>query len=114
MAQSLQTVNPEYYQHKYETKLLKLAQKENLWQRFMLGEKMDTDVFLHTSIMLDKVYPINCEVKDYIWDKIEGKLQDKCPPKKQGFYVAKKMYEQVYEQPKSCDIIEQCVPKIEW
>lgn len=75
MPQSVQTISPEYYQEKYEKRLLNLANKENLWERFMLGEKMDKDLFLHTFFMIDKVCPINCEVYNFIWDKIEGNLK---------------------------------------
>lgn len=114
MPQSLQTINPQYYQEKYENKLINLAHKENLWDRFMLGEKMDKDMFLHTFLMGNKVCPSSCEMKDYIWDKIEGKLKDKCPPKKEGFYKVKKIYTQMYDVKEECDIIEECIPKIEW
>lgn len=114
MPQSLQTINPQYYQEKYENRLINLAHKENLWERFMLGEKMDKDMFLHTFLMGDKVCPSSCEMKDYIWDKIEGKLKDKCPPKKSGIYQAIQVYEKVIKKEDGCSVIEECVPKIEW
>lgn len=114
MPQSVQTLNPEHYQHKYENRLIQMAHKENLWERFMLGEKMDKDKFIHTFLMGEKVCPTSCEMKDYIWDKIEGKLKDKCPPKKEGFYTAKTVYEKIYEKEESCDIIEECTSKIEF
>lgn len=113
MPQSIQTLNPEHYQDKYEKRLIHMAHKENLWERFMLGEKMDKDKFLHTFLMGEKVCPTSCEMSDYIWDKIEGNLKD-CNLKKSGLHKIIKIYQEVKKTQDGCDAIEGCVPKIEW
>jgi hypothetical protein len=117
MPQSINTISPEYYRDKYENRLLKFVEKENMWKRFMLGEKMDEGRFLQTFMMYDKTCPESCSMLDYIWDKIEGKLQDKCPPKSKGFYTAIQVYKQETNEPtqeESCNIIGNCVTKTEW
>jgi len=114
MPQSLQNITPQSLQKDIEKNLLKLANKENLWQRFMLGDKIDENKFLFYSLMYKKLCPKNCTLYDYLWDKIKGKLKDKCPEPKEGFYTVKKIYTQEFQKEESCDIIDECTPKIEW
>ena len=114
MPQSINKVDPQYYQKKYDDLLIKQADAENLYQRFMLGEPLNTHKFLHTALMHEKVCVNSCAMLDYIWDVIEGKLEDKCPPKKDGLYKTYKIYEQVINEQNPCDVIDECAAKIEW
>jgi len=114
MPQSLQNITPQSLQKDIESNLLRLANKENLWQRFMLGDKIDENKFLFYSLMFKKFCPKNCTLYDYLWDKIKGKLKDKCPEPKEGFYTVKKVYSQVYNEKESEHVVNACSPNIEW
>lgn len=77
MPQSLKIQNIESYQKQFEEELLCFADRENVNKRFMLGEKYPTDKALHTIMMQEKMCPENCEMVDYIRDKISGELNNR-------------------------------------
>jgi hypothetical protein len=104
MPQSIQNITPEYYQDKYDDLLIKMAQKEVMKERFLLGEGLDKDKFLHTSLMQEKVCVDSCSMHEYLWKKIKGELKEECPPKKEGFHLVYKIYEESY-----CNIVQQTV-----
>lgn len=114
MAQSLQTITPEKYRKSYEKVLLNQAKKENLNKRFLLGEGLDKDKFLHASMMYDVLCLDSCDMYNYVWQKIKGELKENCPKTYTGFYKVQKIYTEVKKQPKTCDVIEECTQEIEW
>ena len=114
MPQSINYIDPNYYQEKYDKDLIDMAHKENLWSRFMLGEKMNIDKFLHTSLMQEKVCVDSCSMYDYLWNAIKGELKEDCPKRHEGFFKVQQVYEQVFKPEESCDAIEECTPVIEW
>lgn len=77
MPQSLKLQNIETYQEKFTHKLLDFASKENIYKRFLLGDKYKETEALYTILMQKKLCPQNCEMVDYIRDKISGALNHK-------------------------------------
>lgn len=114
-AQSILIKNIESYQAQYTKSIIDQGTKYTLKRRFMLGEGMDFKKMLHAKMMYRLLCTENCELKDYIWDKINGKLKDKCSIDKPLKHLIEK-YKQECNQPDSsdCDIITQCVGKFEW
>ena len=109
-AQSIYRKTPDSLKKSYEKKLIKLTKQENLQKRFMIGTPASKDEFLHTFLMYEKMHNKNCQVYDYIWNKIEGKVPECTPKNKNIITLVKKCKEkEVCEEP-----IEHCTPVIEW
>lgn len=77
MPQSIREKNIENYQKEFEDKLLSFGKSENIYHRFMVGKRQDKDKSLHTLMMHEKLCPLNCEMVEYIRDKIAGRLNER-------------------------------------
>lgn len=77
MPQSLKVENIESYKEEYDDKLICFADKEIMNKNFLLGIKLEEDEALHTIMMQEKLCPENCEMVDYIRDKISGELNNR-------------------------------------
>lgn len=77
MPQAIEVVDIESYQDKFENKLLDFAHKYQMKHRFELGEEIPVGEMKHTLVFSNLLCNLNCEMIDYIWDKIDGKLDNK-------------------------------------
>lgn len=76
MSYALNQLRREDFASKYERKLLEYADREVMFERFMLGEKMDKTEALHTIIMAELFCTGDCEVENAIYKKINPELTE--------------------------------------
>lgn len=112
-AQSVLIKNIESYQEDNLKKILRYSRDYTLNNSFLVGEGMDYDRMVHTKLLNKILCTNNCELKDYIWDKINGKLKEKCKKTEPLSKVLKK-YEEEFNHSCCTDTIGKCVGKIEW
>lgn len=74
--ESINSKTQENYFDKSKEQLICFANKEKLKINFKLGNGADKDKVRHNQILYSILCTDNCEIVDYIWDKIEGKLEN--------------------------------------
>lgn len=68
---------------KNRVKFLHLSDKEYVNKYFLIGEKVNKKEQMFSQVMLELLCTENCELINYINDKLEGKSEvKKCKPKK--------------------------------
>ncbi len=70
-------LNKETYVQKNEQRLLKLSDAYFFNKHFLLGEGVDRDEMIFSTIFDSFLYEKNCELNNLIQDKIAGKLEPK-------------------------------------
>lgn len=73
--ESIKTLNQENYYDAFKKTLLTEADKEQLYNKFKLGVGSDIERRRHAQMFYDILCTDNCEIIDWVWDKIEGKLE---------------------------------------
>jgi len=76
MAQSILDLNRETYLEKAEKNLLQMSDSYYFQKKFKMGEGADEDKVEFYSQMYRLLCTDNCEMKDFIQNKIEGKLDE--------------------------------------
>ncbi len=71
MSHSINRLRRQDYAHKYEMKLLDFAEREVMFDRFMLGERMNKTEALHTIIMAEVFCVNDCATENAINKKID-------------------------------------------
>lgn len=74
---SLNTQSASNYYDKHLKNILDLSKKEYTRKYFRVGEKIDEEEQMFSSIMTEFLCTDNCELLNYINDKLEGKLEPK-------------------------------------
>lgn len=74
--QSILDLNREIYLDKAEKNLLQMSDAYFFKKRFLMGEGADEDKVDFYSQMYRLLCTDNCEMKDFIQNKIEGKLEE--------------------------------------
>lgn len=114
-AQSILVASISSYQEKYTKRLLSYGRDYMLKKRFLLGQGLDTGRAFHAKMMYATLCTENCELEQYIWDKINGKLKDKCTRDKPLKHLIEQ-YKKECNKPSCSDseVITECAGKIEW
>lgn len=73
-AQSILINNIENKRDYFQSRLLQLGDNLIMNKRFMIGEKVDRDEMNFVESFYSMLCTDNCELKDYINKKIQGKL----------------------------------------
>lgn len=81
MSQSILEYNIENNYYKIKQDLMDFAEKENLKVKFMVGEGADRDRVRHTQMFREAIDTDNCEIIDYLNEKIKSCGTKKCKKK---------------------------------
>lgn len=73
--QSLHIKNRISVLEKTQKELLQIADKKYLKDHFLLGEDINEDKLKHNILIEYALCTPNCEVIDWAWQKINGKLE---------------------------------------
>lgn len=84
------------YYVKHRANLLHLSDKEYANKYFLIGEKINKKEQMFSQVMLELLCTENCELINYINNKLNGKLPVECKPVKK------------HEKKKDCDDDEDC------
>lgn len=81
----------------------------------MLGEGLHFGKMMQAKLFYKMLCTDNCELQNFIWDKINGKLKDKCTKDKPLKFLIEQ-YKKECNKPNCTDseVIQECVGKIEW
>lgn len=113
MAQNIRELTPEKYRHIFLKKAKKVAERDNLYFRFMIGEDCIYELRdLHTLTTSSILNRANCTLNNYINDVIRGEIKDKCDISKPVSHNLQKYYNKQYEEKEV--IKDVCKPIIEW
>lgn len=114
-AQSILVKNIDNYQQEFDNKILSYGEDYSLYRRFMIGEGLNYEKMMHAKMFHRILCTDNCNLKNYIWDKINGRLKDKCDKRDKISTLLKKYREKCKKRCCSdSEAIRKCVGKIEW
>lgn len=111
--QSIYIKNLNYYQYEFENRLLKSVDDLKIYNRFMIGEKPNKDKIFFIKMFNKILCADNCELINFIGDKIKNKTPD-C--EKNNLRISD-VFKEYQKNRKHCgipDIIEECVGEIQW
>ena len=74
-SKSILTLNKNTYIDKNEKRILKMSDAYFYDKHFLLGEGVDRDEMIFSTIMSSFLCESNCELNELIRDKISGKLE---------------------------------------
>lgn len=77
---SLENQTSFNYYVKHRVNLLYLSDREYANKYFLIGEKIDNKEQMFSQVMLELLCTENCELINYINDKLNGKLPTECKP----------------------------------
>lgn len=114
-AQSILVTSIQGYQDKYTKRILEYGRAYMMKKRFLLGEGLDYKKVFHAKMLYKTLCTENCDLEQYIWDKINGKLKDKCSREKPLKHLIEQ-YKKECNKPSCTDseVITECAGKIEW
>lgn len=87
-SKSIKTLTKQTYIDKNEQRLLKLSDARYYSEHFLLGQGVNRDEMVFSTIMSSFLCESNCELNNLIKDKIAGKLEPK-KRKKNPIIIAK-------------------------
>ena len=70
---SLETQTPYKHYKKHRENILYLADKEYMYSHFFIGEKVNKKEQIFSNIMLEILCTDNCELLQFLDDKLQGK-----------------------------------------
>jgi hypothetical protein len=74
--ESIKVLSQDNYYDSFKKQLVSEAGKEFLHNNFKLGAGANKDKVRHAQMFYDMLCTDNCEIIDWVWDKIEGKLEN--------------------------------------
>jgi len=109
-AQNILYLNREVYLEKAEKNLLQMSDAYFFDKHFKIGEGVNEDKMSFYYKMHRLLCTDDCEMIEFIQDKIEGKLEESCGIKrkpKQTISEVMKIAEEHFED-KCCEVISDC------
>lgn len=115
MPQSILDLNRQIYLDKAEKNLLQMSDSYYFQKKFRIGEGIDEDKIEFYSQMHRLLCTDNCEMKDFIQNKIEGRLEElkiKVAPKQTISEIL--LLAKQYLETKDCTLDEAISNCCEW
>jgi len=114
--QSIKVTDRLSYQKEFEKNILDFSEKWWYSEKFLLGKKTDRDEMRHTILFHRLLCTNSCEMSDFIFNRINGLLTEKCE-KKSGLKKIIECYKKETHKEHCSDtevVNDCCTTQINW